>query len=171
MYVGIAAVAVLVVLGLVAVLVVPKLLGNDDPVATAPSPSTGLPTTGQSAPTTAPSGQPSPAPRLAEARALTVKFLNYLNANDQKHAAALGCAETVKLLPTVILLAIDPPTKLTVSGPATAMRNTTTQAYYQDQLSVPFSGTTKHNPATGTVRVMDEPPRPVCVRLMTLDLG
>ncbi|MEV5960626.1 hypothetical protein AB0L70_02605 [Kribbella sp. NPDC051952] len=168
MYVVLAVIAVLVVIAAVGLVVARS--GNDDDQSgpTPPSTAAGQPTVSPEASETQPS---APEARLAEAGQLATKFLTFLNANDQKHAAALGCEETKKLLPGVILLAIDPPTKLTVSGPAVALGATSNDAYYQNLLSVPFAGTTKHNPATGAVTVMDVPPRPLCVRLMQLKLG
>jgi hypothetical protein len=154
---------VLVVAAIVAALVLPGILAKDEPT------SSGQASNQPTAP--APSTPAQPAQRLTESSALAAKFLTYLNANDQKHAAALGCEDTKKLLPTVILLAIDPPTKLTVSGPAEPMSKTYSAPYYQMLVGVPFTGTTKHNPATGTVTIMDVPPQPLCVRLMKLDLG
>jgi hypothetical protein len=163
---GIAAVGVLVVVGIVAALVLPGILSHDEPTSSGPS------SGASSQPTApAPSTPAQPAQRLTESSALAAKFLTYLNANDQKHAAALGCKDTEKLLPGVILLAVDPPTKLTVSGPAEPMSKTYAAPYYQMLVGVPFTGTTKSNPATGTVTIMDVPPQPLCVRLMQLELG
>jgi hypothetical protein len=156
---GIAVAAVLVV-GVVAALVLPGLLRDEPASSPAPVSQPSVPAT----PT-------SPARRFDEASALATKFLTYLNANDQKHAAALGCEDTKKLLPGVILLSVDPPTKLTVSGPAAQMSDTYSDPYYQMLLSVPFTGTTKSNPATGMVMIMDVPNQPICVRLMKLELG
>ncbi|MEU4196616.1 hypothetical protein AB0E69_32240 [Kribbella sp. NPDC026611] len=173
-----AAFAVLVLVG-VGALVVPGLVGGDkESGPTAPSVSSSPPAGSQPSttspvtpPMTPPATPPAGARRLTEASALVTKFLTFLNANDQKHAAALGCTETQKLLPAVILLAVDPPTKLTVNGPAVALGKPGGDPYYEKLLSVPFAGTTKHNPATGTVTVMDVPARPLCIRLMTLKLG
>ncbi|TDO67395.1 hypothetical protein EV651_103307 [Kribbella sp. VKM Ac-2571] len=168
LYVVIAVVGVFVLLGAVA-LIVPKLIGSDDDQAapTAPSPASSQPA-GSPQPTSEPSSAPSsapatPGPRLTEASTLATKFLAFLNANDQTHAVALGCADSKNLLAGQLLVMIDPPTKLSVTGPAASVSS------YYPRISVPFSGTTKGGaPLAGTVDIMDEPSQPLCVRLTSL---
>jgi hypothetical protein len=151
LYVGIAlAAALVVVLGITGFISPGFLVNGKTTGGTAPAPSEPGPNE---------SATPG-APRLAEAGALATKFLGYLNVNDQKSAAALGCRETTQLLPGVILLAVDPPTKLTAGTPTGQL-----------MIGVPFTGTTKSNPATGTVIVQDLPPAPLCVRMLQLRLG
>ena len=156
----IAIAGVLVLVGVVA-LIVPGLMGGDDDQSspTSPSPAANRPTSPQ------PSTQPSTpgGPRLAEATTLAAKFLAFLNANDQKHALALGCEDSRKLLTGQLLVMIDPPTRLSVNGPAASVSS------YYPRISVPFTGTTKGGaPLTGTVDIMDMPPQPLCVRLTSL---
>lgn len=151
---------VLVLVGVVA-LIVPGLMGGDDDQSspTAPSPAGSRPASPE------PSTQPSTpgGPRLAEATTLASKFLAFLNANDQKHALALGCEDSRKLLTGQLLVTIDPPTRLTVSGPAASVTS------YYPRISVPFSGTTKGGaPLSGTVDIMDMSSQPLCVRLTSL---
>ncbi|MFI5691448.1 hypothetical protein ACIA58_06375 [Kribbella sp. NPDC051586] len=163
LYVVLAAAGVIVLLGVVA-LVLPGLMGGDDDQGsgpTAPSPAAARP-----------AGSPQPAaqqsetpggPRLTEATTLATRFLTFLNANDQKHATALGCADSKNLLAGQLLVMVDPPTRLTVSGPAASVTS------YYPRISVPFSGTTKGGaPLAGTVDIMDSPSLPLCVRLTSL---
>ncbi|NUS00050.1 MAG: hypothetical protein HOV67_32925 [Kribbellaceae bacterium] len=110
-----------------------------------------------------PTAPASAAPRLAEARTLATRFIAYLNANDQAHATALGCEESRKLLTGQLIVMVDPPTKLAVTGPGVSVPS------YYPRISVPFSGTTNGTvPLTGTVDIMDIPSRPLCVRLTSL---
>jgi hypothetical protein len=159
----IAAAGIIVLLGVVA-LIVPGLMGGDDgqgSAPTAPSP-VGSQPAGSPHPTAPPSQTPG-GPRLTEATTLATRFLAYLNANDQKHATALGCADSKNLLAGQLIVMIDPPTKLAVSGPAASVSS------YYPRISVPFSGTTKGGvPLAGTVDIMDQPTRPLCVRLTSL---
>jgi hypothetical protein len=158
----IAAAGIIVLLGVVA-LIVPGLMGGDDQgnAPTAPSPAASEPA-GSPQPTAQPSQTPG-GPRLTEATTLATRFLAYLNANDQKHATALGCADSKNLLAGQLIVMIDPPTKLAVSGPAASVSS------YYPRISVPFSGTTKGGvPLAGTVDIMDQPTRPLCVRLTSL---
>ncbi|TDW18093.1 hypothetical protein EV650_4674 [Kribbella kalugense] len=160
LYLVVAIAGVLVLVGVVA-LIVPGLMGGDDDQSgpTAPSP------VGRQVTSPQPTAQPSTpgGPRLTEATALATKFLAFLNANDQKHALALGCADSIKLLTGQLLVTIDPPTRLTVSGPAASVTS------YYPRISVPFSGTTKGGaPLSGTVDIMDMPSQPLCVRLTSL---
>jgi hypothetical protein len=162
LYVVIAAAGIIVFLGVVALLL-PGLMGGDDDQGgpTEPSPAAARPT-GSPAPTAEPSETPG-GPRLTEATTLATRFLAYLDANDQKHATALGCADSKNLLAGQLIVMIDPPTKLAVSGPAASVSS------YYPRISVPFSGTTKGGvPLTGTVDIMDQPTRPLCVRLTSL---
>lgn len=151
---------VLVLVGVVA-LIVPGLMGGNDDQSgpTAPSRAASQPTAPQ------PTSQPSTpgGPRLTEATTLATKFLAFLNANDQKHALALGCEDSRKLLTGQLLVMIDPPTRLTVSGSAASVTS------YYPRISVPFSGTTKGGAAlSGTVDIMDMSSQPLCVRLTSL---
>jgi len=163
LYVVIAAAGIVVFLGIVALLL-PGLMGGDDDQGgspTAPSPGAARPTDSPQ-PSARPSETPG-GPRLTEATTLATRFLAYLNANDQKHATALGCADSKNLLAGQLIVMIDPPTKLAVSGPAAAVSS------YYPRISVPFSGTTKGGvPLAGTVDIMDQPTRPLCVRLTSL---
>jgi hypothetical protein len=152
---------VLVLVGVVA-LIVPGLMGGDDGQSnpTPPSSSASHPV-GSPQPTAGPSTPGGP--RLTEATALATRFLAFLNANDQKHATALGCEDSRKLLAGQLLVMVDPPTRLTVNGPAASVSS------YYPRISVPFTGTTKGGaPLTGTVDIMDMPSRPLCVRLTSL---
>jgi hypothetical protein len=158
----IAAAGIIVLLGVVA-LIVPGLMGGDDDqgsAPTAPSPAGSQPADSPQ-PTAQPSQTPG-GPRLTEATTLATRFLAYLNANDQKHATALGCADSKNLLAGQLIVMIDPPTKLAVSGPAASVSS------YYPRISVPFSGSTKGVPLAGTVDIMDQPTRPLCVRLTSL---
>lgn len=163
LYVVIAAAGIIVFLGVFALLL-PGLMGGDDDQGsgpTAPSPAAARPT-GSPQATAQPSETPG-GPRLAEATTLATRFIAYLNANDQKHATALGCADSKNLLAGQLIVTIDPPTKLAVSGPAASVSS------YYPRISVPFSGTTKGGaPLAGTVDIMDQPTRPLCVRLTSL---
>jgi hypothetical protein len=161
-------IAVVVVLVLGAGVLVATISGGDDNRSGPTQPSTAPPPpTASSEPnplpsSTATSSEPS-APRLTEATALATRFLAYVNAADQKHALALGCADSRNILAGLLVFMIDPPTKLTVSGQPVA-----TQTYYR-KISVPYSGTTKGPvPRTGTVDIMDQPSTPLCVRLTTM---
>ncbi|TDW89622.1 hypothetical protein EV137_3418 [Kribbella pratensis] len=168
LYVVIAVVGVFVLLGAVA-LIVPGLIGSDDDQGgpTAPSPALSQPA-GSPQPTSEPSPATSsapstPGPRLTEASTLATRFLAFLNANDQTHAVALGCADSRNLLAGQLIVMVDPPTKLSVSGPAASVSS------YYPRISVPFSGTTKGGaPLAGTVDIMDVPSEPLCVRLTSL---
>ena len=162
LYVVIAAAGIIVFLGVVALLL-PGLMGGDDDQGgpTAPSPAAARPT-GSPQPTTQPS-ETAGGPRLTEATTLATRFLAYLNANDQKHATALGCADSKNLLAGQLIVMVDPPTKLAVTGPAASVSS------YYPRISVPFSGTTKGGvPLAGTVDIMDQPTRPLCVRLTSV---
>jgi hypothetical protein len=161
LYVVIVAAGIIVFLGVVALLL-PGLMGGDDPGGpTAPSPAAARPTA-SAQPTAQPSETPG-GPRLTEATTLATRFLAYLNANDQKHATTLACADSKNLLAGQLIVMIDPPTKLAVSGPAASVSS------YYPRISVPFSGTTKGGvPLAGTVDIMDQPTRPLCVRLTSL---
>lgn len=159
----IAAAGIIVLLGVFA-LIVPGLMGGDDDQGagpTAPSPAAARPTDSPQ-PTAQPSETPG-GPRLAEATTLATRFVTFLNANDQKHAIALGCEDSKKLLAGQLLVMIDPPTKLSVSGPSASVSS------YYPRISVPFAGTTKGGaPLAGTVDIMDTPSLPLCVRLTSL---
>lgn len=169
MIVGIVA-GVLVVVVAVGALVV--FLGRDDNQAVGPTqpqpqnsqplPSQGLPSEGQRTepgPST-PAEQPR---RLAESKALTVRFLGYLNTRKEKEAAALGCAESKQILPGVILLTVDESTKLK-AGNVVAEESAETGLSMRTN-RVEISGTVKFNPHTGYVRLQDVPGKPVCVQL------
>jgi hypothetical protein len=166
--VGIAIVAVVVLLGILGLILI--VSGEDSgAVPTKPqtqpsqgAPSQGLPTEGQRTepvPTT-PTADP---PRLTEATALTTKFLGYLNTNKQKEAAALGCAGSKNILPGVILLVVDESTNLK-AGKAT-VEEPGTSAYPMRMDLITISGTANSNPATGSVRIEDVTGQPLCVRL------
>ncbi|MER7246717.1 hypothetical protein [Kribbella sp. NPDC000426] len=163
LYVVIGAAGIIVFLGVVALLL-PGLMGGDDDQGsgpTAPSPAAARPT-GSPQPTAQASETPG-GPRLTEATTLATRFLAYLNANDQAHATTLACADSKNLLAGQLIVTIDPPTKLTVSGPAASVTS------YYPRISVPFSGTTKGGvPLAGTVDIMDQPTRPLCVRLTSV---
>ncbi|MGW6197536.1 hypothetical protein ACWF0M_15435 [Kribbella sp. NPDC055110] len=174
LYVAIAVVGVLAVLGIVA-LILPGLTGDDNQGGpAAPSPASSQPTGApqptssepsyepSSAPTSAPTSAPStPAPRLTEAGTLATRFLALLNANDKKRALALGCTDSKQLLEGLLVF-VDPPTKLSVTGPAASVRS------YYPRISVPFAGTNNGSvPWAGTVDIMDVPSQPLCVRLMS----
>ncbi|GAA1109870.1 hypothetical protein GCM10009630_03620 [Kribbella jejuensis] len=167
LYIALGVVVVLVLLG-VGVLLATRSSDNDASGPTEPStaplpPSTSSESSVSPPPTTAPPTAPTAAPRLAEARTLATSFLAYLNANDQTHATALGCEESRKLLTGQLIVMIDPPTKLAVTGPGVSVPS------YYPRISVPFSGTTNGSvPLTGTVDIMDLPSRPLCVRLTSL---
>jgi hypothetical protein len=145
---GGAVIALLTVLGVVV------LVRYGDGGGTAPAPA---PVTVTETAPVEPTTPAAPTPRLTEATALVTRFLNELNVNDQKKAAALGCVDSKQLLPGQILLLVEPPTKLAVDGPATG----------QGRIAVPFSGTTKGNPYAGTAFVQDFPGQPLCVRILS----
>lgn len=171
LYVVIAVVGVLAVLGVVA-LIVPGLVGDDEKAGpTVPSPASSRPTDApqpttepsvpSSTPSTSSSAPPASGPRLTEAGTLATKFLGLLNANDKKHALALGCTDSKQLLEGLLVF-VDPPTKLSVTGPATSVSS------YYPKISVPFAGTNNGSvPWAGTVDIMDVPSQPLCVRLMS----
>ncbi|MGW7681322.1 hypothetical protein ACWGID_11310 [Kribbella sp. NPDC054772] len=163
----IAVIAVLLLLG-AGLVVATSLTSNDDDQSGGPTQPSTAPSRPSAEPTSAPTGGPTTpgttAPRLTEATALATRFLAYVNASDQQHALALGCADSRQILAGLLVFMIDPPTKLTVSGQPVAM-----QSYYP-KISVPFSGTTKGPvPRTGTVDIMDQPSTPLCVRLTTMN--
>lgn len=163
------AVAVVLVLGVAGVLVVTLTGGGNNQSGPTQPATAPPPPSASSDPNSLPSSAPAPstapsaaAPRLSEATALATKFLGYVNASDQPHALALGCADSRKILAGLLVFMIDPPTKLTVNGPPAVA-----QTYYR-KISVPFAGTTKGPvPRTGTVDIMDKPSTPLCVRLTT----
>lgn len=165
-----AAAGVLVLLA-VAALIVPGLIGSDDqghgpsaqsPASSSPTASTSAPTGTPSAPTTPPT-TPSATPRLAEATTEATLFLGLLNSNRPKSAGMLACAETKQLLAGQLLLIVEPPTKLAITGPGVSVSS------YYPRISVPFSGTTKGGVAlAGTVDIMDMPSHNLCVRLITV---
>ncbi|HWD82479.1 MAG TPA: hypothetical protein VG497_26450 [Kribbella sp.] len=131
--------------------------------STAPLPPTTSESSAGPSPAPTPTAPSTAAPRLVEAKTLATRFVAYLNANDQTHATALGCEESRKLLTGQLIVTIDPPTKLAVTGPGVSVPS------YYPRISVPFSGTTNGSvPLAGTVDIMDIPSRPLCVRLTSL---
>lgn len=137
--------------------------GPTEPSTAPPPPSTSAESSVRPSPPPTSTAPSTAAPRLAEAKTLATRFVGYLNANDQTHATALGCEESRKLLTGQLIVMIDPPTKLAVTGPGVSVPS------YYPRISVPFSGTTNGSvPLTGTVDIMDIPSRPLCVRLTSL---
>jgi hypothetical protein len=163
------------VVGVVVLLVVftgfvaPGFFRNDDEAggtapASAPASSQDDPSAD---PSTGPTDSTSPggdAPRLTEAVTMATKFVGYLNANNQKAAAAMGCEGSKELLPTVISLVVDDQTALKVTGPATVEEPGTT-AYPMRMDVVPIGGKIKFGPTTGYVRLEDVSGQALCVRL------
>lgn len=169
LYVALGVVVVLVLLALLGVVVLLATRSSSDDASGPTEPSTAPLPPSPSEASTAPSPPPTPtapataAPRLTEAGTLATRFIAYLNANDQTHATALGCEESRKLLTGQLIVMIDPPTKLAVTGPGVSVPS------YYPRISVPFSGTTNGSvPLAGTVDIMDIPSRPLCVRLTSL---
>jgi hypothetical protein len=150
-------VAGVLVLVAVAALLAPGLVRGDHKSAgpTEPAPVSSSPTD----PTPTPTASPAATPRLTEATTEATLFLGLLNSNRPKSAGMLACAATKQMVAGELLLIVEPPTKLAVTGPATAVKS------YYPQISVPFSGTTKGGiPLSGTVDIMDVPSQNVCVR-------
>ncbi|WP_157979797.1 hypothetical protein [Kribbella monticola] len=137
-----------------------SFFGDDEPTSTTTaSAPAGSPTAG-------PTDNSSPAadaPRLANAVVMTKKFLGYLNTNNQKAAAAMGCEGSKQLLPTAISLIVDESTNLT-AGTAT-VEEPGTSAYPMRMDLVTISGTVKYRPTNGWVRIQDVPGEPLCVRI------
>jgi len=111
-------------------------------------------------PTTPENTEPTTLPtsggaNLAGATALAKRFVGLLNANQPAAAAALGCKESKDLLPSLIQLLIEPPTKLTVG-----------EAAGRFVMIVHVSGTTKGRSVTGIVLVQELQGAPLCIRML-----
>lgn len=120
------------------------------------------PTTGQTEPTngppeplpTAPGSSVDPNARATEALALATKFVGYLNASNNKAALGLGCKDRGTILEG-LLLWVEPPTRLTITGPVSG----------RGFLYVPMSGTIEGLPVEGWIRLTDRQPDPVCIAI------
>jgi hypothetical protein len=111
-------------------------------------------------PTTPENTEPTTLPtsggaNLAGATALAKRFVGLLNANQPAAAAALGCKESKDLLPSLIELLIEPPTKLTVG-----------EAVGRFVMIAKVSGTTKGRSVTGVVLVQELQGAPLCIRML-----
>jgi hypothetical protein len=89
----------------------------------------------------------------AEAFALAGRFVAQLNAGNTEAAAALGCAATRSMIPTLIGIWIKAPTKLTVTDAVIG----------QDPYIAPISGTTDGKKMGGMVIIQGG-----CVRVFQL---
>ena len=116
---------------------------------------TTLPPTPQPPPTRPPTSKP-PTPTPARSAAeLARRFVAQLNANNPTAAAALACQSSKQLIPTLMQVQLQPPTKLTAGTPIGQ----------QPTFVIPLTGTTKGSTVQGSIVIQRLGTEPLCVRV------
>ncbi|MEQ0560722.1 hypothetical protein ABJI51_16670 [Amycolatopsis sp. NEAU-NG30] len=132
-------------------------LHHDEPRAAAvlPPASTSEPTTTAAAKTTIRMGSPE---QLAEAKKLVQQFVDALNHDDAKAAGQLACPESSSILGGQLLVAVAPPTSLTITDDPPSLQG-------GGYIGVKVTGTTHQRDITGDILVWQPIARPtLCVR-------
>jgi hypothetical protein len=101
-------------------------------------------------------------PTTGEASTTAEEFVAKLNAGDTDGAAALACVGSESIVGGQLLLAVEPPTSLTVGVQLSAQ-----EMGRQRFVKFEMTGSTKQRDVNGTIQLQVLPDAPPCVRVLS----